>query len=88
MPAYTTTTATPDPSLICDVHRRILNPLSEARVQTHVLMDTSGFDAAEPKQELPITPKVLSTVLLPALLYTFDNFNPSSNLPIQFTNFK
>ena len=33
--AYTTTTATPDPSLICDLHRsswqrQILNPLSEA----------------------------------------------------------
>ena len=44
--AYTTATATVDPSHICDVHHssqkhRILNPLSEARDQTHDLMDTS-----------------------------------------------
>ena len=36
LPAYTTATATPDPSRICDLHRssgqhRVLNPLSEAR---------------------------------------------------------
>ena len=46
LPAYTTATATRDPSLICDLHRssqqhRILNPLSEARDRTHTLMDTS-----------------------------------------------
>ena len=46
LPAYTTTTATQDLSLICDLHhssqqRQILNPLSEARDQTHILMDTS-----------------------------------------------
>ena len=44
LPAYTT--ATPDPSCICDLHhslwqRRILNPLSEARNQAGVLLDTS-----------------------------------------------
>ena len=44
--AYTTATATPDPSGICDLHLSswqhwILNPLSRARDQTHVLMDTS-----------------------------------------------
>ena len=36
LPAYTTATAVPDPSHICDLHpslqqRQILNPLSEAR---------------------------------------------------------
>ena len=41
--AYTTTTAMPDPSCICDPHHssrqlRILNPLSEARDQTRNLM--------------------------------------------------
>uniref|UniRef100_A0A8D1DAL5 Uncharacterized protein n=1 Tax=Sus scrofa TaxID=9823 RepID=A0A8D1DAL5_PIG len=46
LPAYTTATATPDPSRVCDLHyssqqRRILNPLSEARDRTCVLMDTS-----------------------------------------------
>ena len=45
-PANTTATATPDPSHICDLYhhswqRQILNPLREARDQTHILMDTS-----------------------------------------------
>ena len=44
LPAYITATATPDPSWICDLHHSlwqcgILNPLSEARDQTFVLMD-------------------------------------------------
>ena len=39
-------TATQYPSRICDLHHsslqhRILNPLSEGRDQTHILMDTS-----------------------------------------------
>ena len=43
LPAYTTATATSDPSSICDLHRsswqhRILNPLSEARGGTRNLM--------------------------------------------------
>ena len=45
LPAYTTATATPDPSSIFDLHHssqqhRILNPLSKARDWTRVLMDT------------------------------------------------
>ena len=45
-PAYTTATATQDPSRICSPHHgsrqhKILNPLSEARDRTHILMDTS-----------------------------------------------
>ena len=42
LPAYTTATATasPDPSHIFEQHQ-ILNPLSEDRGQTHVLMDVS-----------------------------------------------
>ena len=44
--AYTTATATPDPSHICNVccslqPHRILNPPSKARDQSHILMDTS-----------------------------------------------
>ena len=44
--AYTTATATPDPSHICNLHQssqqcQILKLLSEARDQTYVLMDTS-----------------------------------------------
>ena len=46
LPSYTTATTTLDLSCICDLHRsswqcRIPNPLSEARDQTHILMDTS-----------------------------------------------
>ena len=44
LPAYTTATATWDPSCICDLCRsfhqhQILNPLSKARDQTHILTD-------------------------------------------------
>ena len=46
LPVYTTATAIQDLNCICDLHHRswqyqILNPLSEARDQTHILMDTS-----------------------------------------------
>ena len=46
VPAYTTAMATLDPSRVCNLHhslwqRHILNPLSDARAQTHVLMDAS-----------------------------------------------
>ena len=46
LPVYTTATATPDQSYVCDLHHslwqhQILNPLSEARDQTLILMDTS-----------------------------------------------
>ena len=45
--AYTTATAAWHLSCICNLHHnsqqfRILNPLSEARDQTRILMDTSG----------------------------------------------
>ena len=44
LPVYTTVTATQDLSHICDRHHSswqqgILNPLHEARNQTHILMD-------------------------------------------------
>ena len=47
-PAYATATPT-DPSCICDLHHsswqcQILNPLSEARDQAHILMDTLSHD--------------------------------------------
>ena len=46
LPAYATTTATQDRSHVCDLHhsswpRQILNPRSEARDRTLVLMDTN-----------------------------------------------
>ena len=40
--AYDTATAMLDPSHICNLHQ-ILNPLSEAKDWTHILMDTSRF---------------------------------------------
>ena len=59
LPAYTTATATPNLSHICDLgcslqQCQILNPLSKARDGTHILEDTmSGCQTAEPQQELP-----------------------------------
>ena len=46
LPTYTTATATWNLSCVCDLHHsswqpQILNPLSEARDRTHVLMDAS-----------------------------------------------
>ena len=46
LPACTTATATPDPSHICDPRCslrqcQILNPLSEARNGSHILLDTN-----------------------------------------------
>ena len=44
--AYALATAMPDPSYVCNLHHssqqcRILNPLSKAKDQTHIFMDTS-----------------------------------------------
>ena len=46
LPAYAIATATEELSYVCDLHHssqqcHILNPLSETRGQTHILMDTS-----------------------------------------------
>ena len=46
MPAYARATAMPDPSHVCGLYHssrqcQIFNPLSKARDQTHILMDTS-----------------------------------------------
>ena len=55
--AYTTATAMPDLSHLCYLYHSprqywILNPQSGAREQIHILMDISGFVAAEPQWEL------------------------------------
>ena len=55
--AYTTATATPDPSGVFDLPHsswqcQIPNPLSEARDRTCILMDIR-FLIAEPQGELP-----------------------------------
>jgi len=57
--AYAIATAIPDPSCICSLHcssqqHQILNPLSRASGQTHILMDNSQFITAEPQWELLI----------------------------------
>ena len=56
LPAYIT--ESPDPSCVCNLHHSswqcwILNPLSEARNRTCILMDTIGSYPAEPQRELP-----------------------------------
>ena len=60
LPAYATATAMPDPSCVCNLHHssrqcRILNPLSEARDRTCILMDITWvcyFVTVEPQGEL------------------------------------
>ena len=57
LPAYTTAIATWGLSRICNLHHSswqcwIINPLSEARDWTHILMDTSQLPA-EPQWKLP-----------------------------------
>ena len=58
LPAYATATATPDLSLICDLHHslcqcRILNPLIEAR-GLYPLGYYVGFLTTEPQWELQV----------------------------------
>ena len=55
--AYTTASAMPDVSVVCNLHHSswqhcIPDPLSEARDQTCILMDTSQI-SDEPQWELP-----------------------------------
>ena len=56
--AYTTDTATPDLSRVCNLHHssqqhQILNPQSEARDGTRILLDTCRVYSPEPQGELP-----------------------------------
>ena len=75
LPAYPTATATHDLSHICDLHHsswhhQILNPLSEARDQTCILMDLVGFVTPEPNknsdnhQHLSTRQKILQVQML------------------------
>ena len=57
LPVYRIATAVPDLSFVCDLHSsseqcQILNPLSGAGDQTHILMDTSRFVTTELPWEL------------------------------------
>ena len=71
-PAYARTTATRDPSCVCNLHHslwqhRILNPLSKARDQTRNLMFLVGFVSTVPWWELQkqtFLTKLLSITLL------------------------
>ena len=59
LPAYATATTTQDPSHVSDLHYntrqcQILNPLSETRDRTRILMDTIWFITTKPQWELPI----------------------------------
>ena len=78
MLAYTTATAKQDPSHVCDLHHSsrqpwILNSLSEARDQTHVLMNTSWVVSAEPLWEIP---HKIILILKKKLLRHMGNFTP------------
>ena len=69
--AYTTATAMPDPSHICDLHHslqqcQILNSLSDARDWTLILTDTMlGSWTADPQWELHHISQHLQSLLLP-----------------------
>ena len=57
LPAYTTATAMPDPSHICDLHHSsgqwwILNPLSEARIKPATSWFLARFVSTAPWREL------------------------------------
>ena len=58
LPVYATATATWDPSYVCNLRCSlqqcwILNPLSQARDRTHILIDTmSGSQPTESQQDL------------------------------------
>ena len=70
LPAYTTATATWEPSHVCDLHHSsrqgwILDLLSEARDPTGILMDTGQVCYHEPQQEL---------LFVPVLLFPYEKF--------------
>ena len=79
-PAYAKATATRDPSRICDLHHsswqhRILNPLSEARDRTRVLMDPSGVRNSEPQWQLPIV-SIIKPWKIPVYKFIYSHLSP------------
>ena len=97
LPAYTTATAMPDPSRVCNLHHsswkhRTHNPLSEARDQTCFLMDTSWVHYHWATMGIPIAISFLcqlfhvsKTYIKPLLLPILGNLKntaPSSHAPL------
>ena len=93
MPAYTTATAMLDPSHVCDLCCNlrqcwILNPPSEARDRTRILMDTmlgSLSHSGNPrfsffKEKSYCFPQRLPHVLLLTTEHTSLNFSPFSSI--------
>jgi len=67
LPAYATATAVSDPSFICNLHHRsqqhwILNPLSKATDQTHIIMDISRIHFHYTTMGTPVIVSVLFTI--------------------------
>uniref|UniRef100_A0A8D1AT14 asparaginase n=2 Tax=Sus scrofa TaxID=9823 RepID=A0A8D1AT14_PIG len=76
LPAYTTATATPDPSHGCDRHhsswrRWILNPLSEARpgIEPTISCFLVGVISAVPRWELPVPMSLTRVHVLVCLFF-------------------
>ena len=68
LPAYTTVTATRDPSPICNLRQSseqcgILNPLFKVRDWTHILMDTSRVHFRRATMGTPFLPSLLPFLL-------------------------
>ena len=84
--AYTTATAMPDPSWVCDLHHRswqhqIFNPLSKARDQTHILVDTS-------RRRVPYCWATWRTATVTILMLYFQAFAPCSHFIFPGTGLK
>ena len=94
LPAYTTATATQDPSHICNLHHRsqqywILDPLSKARDRICVLMDTSQVHycwamTGTPVGPFWILPEQLSGLAGLRVLHSIASLCPQSLLQKSF----
>ena len=74
LPAYTTATATPDTSRVCDLHHssrqhQILNLLIKARDRTCILMDPIWVHYLRATMETPLLPVL--TFCLPLFFFFF-----------------
>ena len=89
LPTYTTATATPDQSRVFDVHhsswqRQILNPLSEARDRTCILMGASQICFCCTTKELHIFNTIISPFSkTPKFLWSTLKRKPNTSLMLQ-----